>query len=426
MPHKPLGQIPCQQIQLGRNVFNCSSMVDSILDAHDQSVWIGEHVMDGWDLQLVQQMQDLCEPHAAYSKGIVLGINHGLGCRLLYSRSPVNRSSEGDVQTTSWFTIIRASSIVRINVSSKCAFSFSSECSSGTRTPIISAAEVSKHVLQSYHMLDSQIVIILAGNSDGICNIGTSGGYCVHLATDHQLVYGQIAGFFVRLALVKLHRYWHGNWCGLIHSQHRQDRPNVAVLKNVDRVQLPIALDVHLEIEGGTSEIMHPEPPLHLILDVPNQALVSNDKEIINEQNDHGNYVLIQIMEHELSSINTWCYKLSLDHEVLISAIPNVQRLFQAIKRLSQVEYHHPQSLWSWIVVSAPRLDQTKISLQPVHIDFFLQVNYQESDAYVHLMDIEIVLGGNRECQPDLAQASSRCIDRLVVDAFDLVISSTD
>jgi hypothetical protein len=44
----------------------------------------------------------------------------------------------------------------------------------------------------------------------------------------------------------------------------------------------------------------------------------------------------------------------------------------------------------------------------------------------MHLMDLEIVLGSVGECQPNVAQASSRCIRSLVVDAFDLVISSTD
>jgi hypothetical protein len=45
---------------------------------------------------------------------------------------------------------------------------------------------------------------------------------------------------------------------------------------------LPIAFEVHAEIAGDTPTIMHPEPLLHLILDLPNQTLVSNDKEIIH------------------------------------------------------------------------------------------------------------------------------------------------
>jgi len=67
-----------------------------------------------------------------------------------------------------------------------------------------------------------------------------------------------------------------------------------------------------------------------------------------------------------------------------------------------------------------------KISLQRVHIDLFLKVDTQESRAYIHLMDLEILLRGNGECQPNVAYASSRYICSLVVDAFNLVISSTD
>jgi len=107
-----------------------------------------------------------------------------------------------------------------------------------------------------------------------------------------------MAGFFVGLPLVKLHCHRRGNWPGLVHSELRQDRPNVAVLMDVDCVMLPIAFDVHAEIEGDTPEIMHPEPPLHLALDLPNQALVSNDEEIIDIQNDCGNDYVV-IINHE-------------------------------------------------------------------------------------------------------------------------------
>jgi hypothetical protein len=69
-------------------------------------------------------------------------------------------------------------------------------------------------------------------------------------------------------------------------------------------VMLPIAFDVHAEIDGDTPEIMHLEPLLHLIVYLPNQALVSNDKEIMDVQNDRGNYVLIFIMQHEQSSFD--------------------------------------------------------------------------------------------------------------------------
>ena len=271
---------------------------------------------DSRDAELVQEMSDLCESHAAYSKAIVFGIGRGLGSRLLFSRSAVNRSSEGDDQSTRRFIVIRASSIVRIDITSKCAVSFqcasecssqcSSKCSSETQSPVFRAVEVPKHSLESYHMLIARFVIVPAENSDGICDIGPSGGHRVHEASDHRLVYGRIAGFFVGLPLVKLHRHWRGNWSGPVHSELRQDRPNVAVLMDVDRVMLPIAFDVHAEIEGDTPEIMHPEPLLHLVLDLPNQALIRNDKEIIDVQNDRGNdYVLILIIEHEQSSVET-------------------------------------------------------------------------------------------------------------------------
>jgi len=48
---------------------------------------------------------------------------------------------------------------------------------------------------------------------------------------------------------------------------------------------LPIAFDVHTEIERNTPEIVRPEP-LHLTLDLHNQAITGNDKKIINAQND--------------------------------------------------------------------------------------------------------------------------------------------
>jgi hypothetical protein len=64
--------------------------------------------------------------------------------------------------------------------------------------------------------------------------------------------------------------------------------------------------DVHAEIEGDTPELIHPEPVLHLVHDLPNQVLISNDKEIIDVQNDCGDdYVLILIMEHKQSSVDT-------------------------------------------------------------------------------------------------------------------------
>jgi hypothetical protein len=85
-------------------------------------------------------------------------------------------------------------------------------------------------------MLIARVVIVPAENSDGICDIGLSRGYCIHQASDHRLVYGQIAGFFGGLPLVKLYRHWSGKWSKLVHSEHLQDRPNVAVLMDDDRV----------------------------------------------------------------------------------------------------------------------------------------------------------------------------------------------
>jgi hypothetical protein len=149
------------------------------------------------------------------------------------------------------------------------------------------------------------VVIVPAENCEGICNIGPSGGHRVQESSDHRLVYGQMPGLFVGLPVVQLHCHWHGNWSGLIHSEHRQDCPYVAVLIDVDRVMLPIAFDITAEIEGDNPEIMHLESLPHLILDVPNQALVTNEKEIINLQNDHSNnYVLILILTHKESSVD--------------------------------------------------------------------------------------------------------------------------
>jgi len=59
-------------------------------------------------------------------------------------------------------------------------------------------------------------------------------------------------------------------------------------------------------------------------------------------------------------------------------------------------------------------------------ITLCLQVTSQECRAYLHLMDLEIILGGDGECQPDVVQASCRRIRSMVVDAINLVISSTD
>ena len=67
---------------------------------------------------------------------------------------------------------------------------------------------------------------------------------------------------------------------------------------DVDRVMVPIAFDVHAEIEGNSAEIMHPEPLLHSVLDLLSEALVSNDAEIMELQNDRGNDYAV-IFKHE-------------------------------------------------------------------------------------------------------------------------------
>jgi len=323
----------CSKIVLGCNVCNCSSAVDSVLDACDQWLWIGEHERGIWDGELVQEMGALCESPAAYSRGRVLGISHGLGSWLLFSWSRVDHASKVDDQSTCRFIVFPASSIVRINITSKCTFSISSEsssecsseCSSAMQTPVLHAVVVPKHAFQSYHMLIAQVMIAPAENSDGICDIRPSVGHRVYNASGHWSVYGWITGFFVGLRLVKLHCPRHGNWSWLIHSELLQDHPNVAVLMDVDVVMLPIAFNVHAEIDWSTPEIMHPEPLLHPILDLPNQALISNDEEIIDVQNHCGN-TCAMIFKHEQSSIGTWCHQPNWDHEVRKSAVPNVQR----------------------------------------------------------------------------------------------------
>jgi len=168
------------------------------------------------------------------------------------------------------------------------------------QTTVLCALEVPYHPLERYHMLIAQVVFVLAESSDGICDIGLSGSDRLHEALDHRLVYGRIAGFFVGFPLGQLHYRWRGNWSGLMHSESSQDRPNGAVLMDVNHVMPPIAFDIHAMIEGETSEIMHPEPLLHLIFHLPNHVLVSNDNEMIDVQINCGNNcALMLIREHE-------------------------------------------------------------------------------------------------------------------------------
>jgi hypothetical protein len=154
-------------------------------------------------------------------------------------------------------------------------------------------------------MLIAQVLIVPAENSNGIGDIGPSGGHGVHEASNHRLVYCQITCFFIVLPLLKLHRHWRGDWPVLIHSALRQDRPNVAELMDVQPVMLPIVFNIHTEMKRETPKIMDPEHLLLLVLDLPNQALVTNDKEILNVQNESANYVMIHIMEHEQCCIDT-------------------------------------------------------------------------------------------------------------------------
>jgi hypothetical protein len=73
-------------------------------------------------------------------------------------------------------------------------------------------------------------------------------------------------------------------------------------------VMLPIAFDVHAEIERNTPETVRPEP-LHLTLDLHNQAITGNDKKIINAQNDRHTQQQLYLMLVEAERMredNTW------------------------------------------------------------------------------------------------------------------------
>jgi hypothetical protein len=74
---------------------------------------------------------------------------------------------------------------------------------------------------------------------------------------------------------------------------------------DVARVMLPIVFEVHAETEGDTPDIIHPEPHCHLILHLPNQALVGSDKQMIEVQNDCDKHCgLIVWMVHEQYSVD--------------------------------------------------------------------------------------------------------------------------
>jgi hypothetical protein len=74
---------------------------------------------------------------------------------------------------------------------------------------------------------------------------------------------------------------------------------------DLDCVTLLIAFDVPPEAEGDTPKIIHLEALLLLALELPNQAFISNIKEIIDLPNDCSNdYSLILIVEHKQSTID--------------------------------------------------------------------------------------------------------------------------
>jgi len=308
----------CSRIVLGRNVCNCGSVVGSFLDARDQWLWKREQMRDSQDGELVQEMRDQCQCYAEDSESIVFGIGCVLRSWLLFPGSSVRRSSEGGDLSTCWYIVIRASSKVRIDKTSRCAFSnsskcsfsnWSSECPSTTQLPVLCPFEVPRHPLERSHMLIARDVILPPENFNSKCDNGVSHYHCVHTASNHQLVYGHIAGFFIGLSHVKkLHCHWRGNGPGLVHSELRQDCLTEAALMDVDCVVLPIAFIVYADIEGDTPKSMHPEPPLHLVLDLPSHALVSNVEKIIDVQCDCSNDQGWSLtMQHTQSSVDTWC-----------------------------------------------------------------------------------------------------------------------
>jgi hypothetical protein len=175
-------------------------------------------------------------------------------------------------------------------------------------------------------MVSAWVMIVLAQNTNGIFDIGPTGGHRVHSASNHPLVYSRITGFFVRLPPLKLYCHWSGNWSELIHSELRQGSLNVAALMDVDHEMLPIESNVHAEIDGDTPEIMHPEPRLHLILHLPNHAIVTNDKDIIDVQNQCSDAyaMILLVIEHKQSSVHTWYHEPKQYHDIGESAIANM------------------------------------------------------------------------------------------------------
>ena len=65
-------------------------------------------------------------------------------------------------------------------------------------------------------------------------------------------------------------------------------------------MMLTIAFNLDARIAGATHKITHPEPLLCLILDLPRRALIHNDEEFIDVQNNEGNdCALIRIMQDQ-------------------------------------------------------------------------------------------------------------------------------
>lgn len=198
---------------------------------------------------------------------------------------------------------------------------------------VLGSVKVPQHGVESYYIILAQVVILLADQYEGTCDIGLSGCHCIYTASNHRLAYGLIAGMFVRL----FHCHLFGNWHGLIHCELRNDCLNGAVLIDIYCVMLPIVFNVHTKTEGDAPEIMHVEHLLNLMHDLPNQDHFSNNQAIINIQNncrDDGTLIL----NHKESSIDMGCNVSNRDHKVCKSAVPNFEGRLQALERLSQVE----------------------------------------------------------------------------------------
>jgi len=124
----------CSNILLGSNVCNCSSAVDSILDARDQHLSIGQHLKNSQEAKLVEEMWDMSQSHAAYFEGVLYYISHGLGSWHRFSEIAVDQSSKDDDLSTFRFVVTQVSSIVWLDIIYNCAFSL--ECSSQTQSPV--------------------------------------------------------------------------------------------------------------------------------------------------------------------------------------------------------------------------------------------------------------------------------------------------